>query len=68
MTDRQCCPVTSLGLHVTGANAAYLATRARRGGHDLLSLGLDRVAEPHRHAGPRAGPLAGPADLGLDAP
>jgi GTP cyclohydrolase II len=51
-------------LHVTGANAAYLATKARRGGHDLLSLGLDRVAEPRR----QAGPLAGPADLGLEAP
>ncbi len=45
-------------LHLTGANAAYLATKARRGGHDLLSRGLERVAEPHR----RAGPLAGPAD------
>ena len=51
------------GLHRTGANAAYLATKARRGGHDLLSRGLERVAEPHR----RAGPLAGPADLGFEA-
>ncbi|HSR86358.1 MAG TPA: hypothetical protein VLM11_19450 [Streptosporangiaceae bacterium] len=50
-------------LHLTGANAAYLAAKARRGGHDLLSRGLDRVAEPHRHAGP----LAGPADLGFEA-
>ena len=24
-------------LHLTGTNAAYLATKARRGGHDLLS-------------------------------
>jgi GTP cyclohydrolase II len=51
-------------LHVNGANAAYLATKARRGGHDLLSLGLDRVAEPHRHTGP----LAGPGELGFEAP
>jgi GTP cyclohydrolase II len=50
-------------LHLTGANAAYLATKARRGGHDLLSRGLERVAEPHR----RAGPLAGSADLGFEA-
>ena len=50
-------------LHLTDANAAYLATKARRGGHDLLSRGLDRVAEPHRHAGP----LAGPAGLGFEA-
>jgi GTP cyclohydrolase II len=45
-------------LHLTGANAAYLASKARRGGHELLLRGLDRVAEPPR----RAGPLAGPAD------
>jgi GTP cyclohydrolase II len=38
-------------LHLTGANAAYLATKARRGGHDLLSQALERVAEPHRRAG-----------------
>ncbi len=49
-------------LHLTGANAAYLATKARRGGHDLLSRGLDRAAEPHW----RAGPLAGPAELGCE--
>ena len=48
-------------LHLTGTNAAYLATKARRGGHDLLSRGLERAAEPHRHAGP----LDGTADLGL---
>ena len=47
-------------LHLTGTNAAYLATKARRGGHDLLSRGLERAAEPHpgtpaRHtSGPRA--------------
>jgi GTP cyclohydrolase II len=45
-------------LHLTGANAAYLATKARRGGHDLLLQGLERVAEPPRPASP----LAGPAD------
>jgi GTP cyclohydrolase II len=50
------------GLHLTGANAAYLATKARRGGHDLLLRGLERVAEPHRHAGP----LGGAADLGFE--
>ena len=33
-------------LHLNGTNAAYLATKARRGGHDLLSRGLDRAAEP----------------------
>jgi GTP cyclohydrolase II len=50
-------------LHLTGTNAAYLATKARRGGHDLLSRSLERAAEPHRDAGP----LAGPADLGFEA-
>jgi GTP cyclohydrolase II len=50
-------------LHLTGTNAAYLATKARRGGHDLLSWSLERAAEPHRHADP----LAGPADLGFEA-
>jgi hypothetical protein len=49
-------------LHLTGTNAAYLATKARRGGHDLLSRGLERAAGPHRHAGP----LAGPAHLGTE--
>ncbi len=44
-------------LHLTGTNAAYLATKAGRGGHDLLSRSLDRAA----------GPLAGPADLGFEA-
>jgi hypothetical protein len=39
-------------LHLTGANTAYLATKAGRGGHDLLSRGLERAAEPHRRAGP----------------
>jgi GTP cyclohydrolase II len=28
-------------LHLTEANAAYLATKARRGGHDLIARGLD---------------------------
>ena len=49
-------------LHLTGANAAYLATKARRGGHDLLSRGPERAAGPHRHAGP----LAGPAHFGIE--
>ena len=38
-------------LHLTETNAAYLATKARRGGHDLLSRSLERAAEPHRPAG-----------------
>ena len=49
-------------LHLTRTNAAYLATKARRGGHDLLVRGLERVAEPHRNAGP----IAGPAHLGTE--
>jgi GTP cyclohydrolase II len=48
-------------LHLTGTNAAYLATKAGRGGHDLLSRSLERAA------GPLAGPLPGPADLGFEA-
>jgi GTP cyclohydrolase II len=51
------------GLHLTGANAAYLASKARRGGHDLLSRSFERAAGPHW----RAGPLAGPADLGFES-
>ena len=39
-------------LHLTETNAAYLTTKARRGGHDLLSRSLERAAGPHRHAGP----------------
>jgi GTP cyclohydrolase II len=35
-------------LHLNGTNAAYLATKATRGGHDLLSRGLDRAAESPR--------------------
>ena len=50
-------------LHLTGANAAYLATKARRGGHDLLSRSFEHAAGPHR----RADPLAGPPDLGFEA-
>ena len=48
-------------LHLTQTNAAYLATKARRGGHNLLVRGLERAA------GPRwpADPLAGPADVGF---
>ena len=49
-------------LHLTETNAAYLTTKARRGGHDLLVRGLERVAEPHRNAGP----IAGPAHLGTE--
>ena len=47
-------------LHLTRTNAAYLATKARRGGHDLLSRGLEPAAEPHQNA--RL--IAGPAPLG----
>jgi GTP cyclohydrolase II len=60
-------------LHLTGTNAAYLATKARRGGHDLLSRSLEHAAAggpgQSSTAGPRrpAGPLAGPADLGFEA-
>src|SRR6204780_1264202 len=39
-------------LHLTGTNAASLATKARRGGHDLLSRRLEPAAEPFRCAGP----------------
>jgi hypothetical protein len=48
-------------LHLTGTNAAYLATKARRGGHDLLSRRLDDAAAPHRHAD-----APGPAPLGAE--
>jgi GTP cyclohydrolase II len=48
-------------LHLTRSNAAYLASKARRGGHDLLSRSLEHTGEPHR----RAGPL-GPAQLGTE--
>src|SRR6202023_13697 len=34
-------------LHLNETNAAYLTAKARRGGHDLLSLSLDRAREPH---------------------
>jgi GTP cyclohydrolase II len=36
-------------LHLTEANAAYLATKTWRGGHDLLSRGPERASELHRH-------------------
>jgi GTP cyclohydrolase II len=39
-------------LHLTETNAAYLTTKARRGGHDLHLRSLERAAEQHRHAGP----------------
>ena len=48
-------------LHINGTNAAYLAAKAQRGGHDLLSRGPERTAGPHR----RANPLAGPAPPGV---
>jgi GTP cyclohydrolase II len=48
--------------HVSATNAGYLDTKARRGGHDLLWRRREHVAEPHR----RAGPFAGPADLGFE--
>ena len=44
-------------LHLTETNAAYLDAKARRGGHDLLSRGLERAAETR--------PQAGPAHLGI---
>jgi GTP cyclohydrolase II len=50
-------------LHLTGSNAAYLATKARRGGHDLRSRSLEHPAEPRRDAGP----LPGPAGPGFEA-
>jgi len=43
-------------LHLTGSNAAYLATKARRGGHDLLSGSLEHAAESRRDACPLPGP------------
>jgi len=49
----------STALHLTGANSAYLATKARRGGHDLL------LRSPGQAAGSRR--PTGPADLGLEA-
>jgi GTP cyclohydrolase II len=39
-------------LHLTETNAVYLTTKARRGGHDLLSRSLERAAEPHQPADP----------------
>ena len=33
-------------LHLTGANAAYLATKAQRGGHDLLSRSFEHAGGP----------------------
>jgi GTP cyclohydrolase II len=38
-------------LHLNETNAAYLTTKARRGGHDLLSRSLDRAAETHQPTG-----------------
>ena len=50
-------------LHLTGANAAYLATKARRGGHDLLSRSFEHAPMPRG----RADPLAGPPELGFES-
>jgi GTP cyclohydrolase II len=50
-------------LHLTETNAAYLATKTLRGGHDLLSRGIEHAAEPQRYAGP-----LGPAHLGTADP
>jgi len=44
------------GLHLNGTNAAYLAAKAERGGHDLLPRDPEHAAGPHRHSGPAAGP------------
>jgi len=49
-------------LHLSETNAAYLATKARRGGHDLLRRGVLN-GSPSR---PGAGPPAGPADQGFE--
>ena len=38
-------------LHLTETNAAYLTTKARRGGHDLLLRSVERAAKPHLPAG-----------------
>jgi GTP cyclohydrolase II len=50
------------GVHLTEANAAYLATKALRGGHDPLSRALDRVAASRHVAGHigRERPLGSP--------
>ena len=40
------------GLHLNGTNAAYLATKARRGGHDLVLHGPEHAAGQNRHADP----------------
>ncbi len=39
-------------LHLNGTNAAYLATKAQRGGHELLLRSLERAARPARPADP----------------
>ena len=39
-------------LHLNGTNAAYLAAKAERGGHDLLWRDPERTAGPHRPADP----------------
>jgi GTP cyclohydrolase II len=43
--------------------AVERATKARRGGHDLLSRSLEHAAEPRRDAGP----LPGSAGPGFEA-
>ena len=47
-------------LHLTETNAAYLATKARRGGHHLPSRSLERPAGPHQDASPGHPGTAGP--------
>jgi GTP cyclohydrolase II len=38
-------------LHLTETNAAYLTTKARRGGHELLLRSPEHATEPHQPAG-----------------
>jgi GTP cyclohydrolase II len=54
-------------LHLTAANAAYLATKARRGGHDLPAQGASGASGPRSQAGERYRP-ARPRLLGSHAP
>jgi GTP cyclohydrolase II len=49
-------------LHLTRANAAYLATKARRGGHDLLSRSFDHAAAAAAGPGRHVDPLPDSAD------
>jgi GTP cyclohydrolase II len=49
-------------LHLTRANAAYLATKARRGGHDLLLRSFDHAAAAAAGPGRHVDPLPDSAD------